>query len=182
MQKKKKIFGKKQILIAALCVVLGLAVWLNMEYSAQNGGLTLTTESADKNLGDTKFVNATVENETADQNYFENAKKERQTAREDAVKLIQEALSKTDITEEERATKLEELSATATAVSKEADIDTALAAKNFKKVMAMISGQKCTVIVQVDGELLSSQTLQIQDVVTSIAGIKLEDIKIVTVK
>lgn len=180
MQKKKKIFGKKQIIIAALCVVLGLAVWLNMEYSAQNGGLSLTTESAEKNLGDTKFVNADVQDDGA--SYFENAQKERQTAREDAIKLIQEALSKTDITEEERAAKLEELSATATAVTKEADIETALKAKNFKKVMAMISGQKCTVIVQTDGELLSSQTLQIQDAVSSVAGIKLEDLKIVTVK
>ena len=45
----------------------------------------------------------------------------------------------------------------------------------------MINGENATVIVRSDG-VNSSQTLQIQDAVTSISGVKLENIKIVTVK
>ena len=181
--KKGKIFGKKQLLLAVMVLALGGAIWLNMEYSANSGGFTNTVSNSNKNLGDTKFVatNEVVETSAKVDDYFETAKKDRETSRNDAVKLIEETLKSSDITTEQKQKAMTELTAAAKAVTQEADIETELTAKGFKKVLCMISGEKATVIVKSDG-ITSAQTLQIQDAVTSKSSITLENIKIVSVK
>ena len=181
--KKSKIFGKRQLVLALMVVALGGAIWLNMEYSTTNGGFKNTVSNEDKNLGDTKFVatDETVETAASADDYFTTAKKDRETARTEAIKLIEDTLKKSEISETEKKDAMLKLTKAAEAVTKEADIETALKAKDFKSVLVMINDDKATVIVKSDG-LVSSQTLQIQDAVTSIGGISLENIKIVTVK
>lgn len=181
--KKGKIFGKKQLLLAVMVLALGGAIWLNMEYSATSGGFTGTVSTENKNLGDTKFVatDEAVETAATVDNYFETAKKERETARNDALKLVEETLKSSDVTNEQKSAAMAELTAAAKAVTQEADIETELKSKGFKEVLCMINGEKATVIVKTDG-INSSQTLQIQDAVTSKSGVSLENIKIVTVK
>jgi len=181
--KKGKIFGKKQLLLAIMVLALGGAIWLNMEYSATSGGFTNTVSNSNKNLGDTKFVatDEAVETSGKVEDYFATAKKDRETARNDAVKLIEETLKSTEITDEQKKNAMLELTAAAKAVTQEADIETELVAKGFKQVLCMISGEKATVIVKSNG-VTSAQTLQIQDAVTSKSGVTLENIKIVTVK
>ena len=184
--KKGKVFGKKQLIIAVMVVALGGAIWLNMEYSSQNGGFTNNiTSSTDKNLGDTKYVgtdNAIETNAPAEDDYFETAKKDRETARTDAVKLIEESLKNAKITDEEKSAAMAKLTAAAKAVEQEANIETTLKAKGFKDVLCIISDKNATVIVRSDDGLISSETLQIQDAVTSGSDVTLENIKIVTEK
>lgn len=181
--KKGKIFGKKQLLLVIMVLALGGAIWLNMEYSATNGGFTDVVSNENKNLGDTKFVatDEAVETGAKVDTYFADAKKERENSRNDALKLIEETLKSTDVTDAQKTAAMGELTAAAKAVTKEADIETELKSKGFKEVLCMINGENATVIVRSDG-VNSSQTLQIQDAVTSISGVKLENIKIVTVK
>lgn len=181
--KKGKIFGKKQLLLAVMVLALGGAIWLNMEYSATSGGFTNTVSNSNKNLGDTKFVatDEVVETSAKVDDYFETAKKDRETSRNDALKLIEETLKSTEITDAQKQEAMNELTKAAKAVTQEADIETELVAKGFSKVLCMINGEKATVIVKSEG-VTSAQTLQIQDSVTSKSNISLENIKIVTVK
>ena len=76
---------------------------------------------------------------------------------------------------------MEKLTSAAKAITQEADIETELKAKGFDEVLAMINDQNATIIVRSDG-LSSSDTLKIQDAVVQKADIKLENIKIITVK
>mgnify|MGYP003434890052 CR=1 FL=1 len=63
-------------------------------------------------------------------------------------------------------------------MEKEASIETLIKAKGFEKVVAVIGDKDVTVIVSAEA-LLPSQTLQIQDAVTSQTEISLQNIKIV---
>lgn len=181
--KKGKIFGKKQLLLAVMVLALGGAIWLNMEYSTTSGGFTNTVSTENKNLGDTKFVlsDEAVETMAGTSDYFTTAKKDRETARNDAVKLIEETLKSTTVTDAQKIDAMAKLTAAAKAVTQEADIEAELIAKGFSKALCMITDSKATVIVKSDG-VTSAQTLQIQDAVTSKSGISLENIKVVTVK
>ena len=181
--KKSKIFGKKQLFLALMVLALGGAIWLNMQYSSTSGGFTAAVSEENKNLGDAKFVSneEAVETNASVTDYFKTAKKEREQKRDDAVKLIEETLKKTEITEAQKTAAMEKLTSAAKAITQEADIETELKAKGFDEVLAMINDQNATIIVRSDG-LSSSDTLKIQDAVVQKANIKLENIKIITVK
>ena len=93
--KKKKIFGAKQVVMAALLAALGGAVWLNMQYSTTAGGFVQST-SSNKNLGDTKYVATVSEGSTvetaASTDYFKTAAADRKNAREEALALLEDTL------------------------------------------------------------------------------------------
>jgi len=181
--KKGKIFGKKQLLLVIMVLALGGAIWLNMEYSATSGGFTNAVSTENKNLGDTKFVatDEAVETMAGESDYFTTAKKDRETARNDALKLIEETLNSTSVTDAQKTEAMAKLTLAAKAVTQEADVEAELIAKGFSKVLCMINDNKATVIVKSNG-ISSSQTLQIQDAVTSKSDVTLENIKIVTIK
>ena len=62
--KKSMIIGKRQMVLAGLVFALAIAVWLNMNYAAKEGGFDLTAESASsKYLGEAEYVGASVEGE-----------------------------------------------------------------------------------------------------------------------
>lgn len=184
--KSKSIFGKKQIIMAALLLAVGGAVWLNMQYSGAAGGFVNTSNTSSvKNLGDTKYV-GTVEDTSAietsaEQDFFAISAAERKNAREDAILLLEETISKvsSDKTAKQKAT--EEMTAIAKRMEQEASIETLIKAKGFEKVVVVIGDDNVNVIVKKD-ELLPSQILQIQDAVTSQTKISLEKIKIVNKK
>jgi len=184
--KKKKIFGAKHIIAAALLLALSGAVWLNMQYSTAAGGFVSTKDtSKDKNLGDTKYV-ANVSESSAIQtaataDYFSEAKADRKKSREEALALLEETLESPDIDNAAKAEATEKMTIIAERIEKEAAIETLIKAKGFEKVVVVISDNNITVIVLAD-ELLPSQILQIQDAVTSQTEISLENIKIVNKK
>ena len=182
--KKKKIFGAKQVVLAALLAALGGAVWLNMQYSTVAGGFVQST-SSNKNLGDTKYV-ATVSDSSALQtaastDYFKTATADRKAAREEALALLEDTLKSADLDSVAKAAATDKMALIAERMEKEAAIETLIKAKGFEKAVAVIGDDNVTVIVSAE-ELLPSQTLQIQDAVTSQTEISLQNIKIVNKK
>lgn len=182
--KKKKIFGAKQVIMAALLAALGGAVWLNMQYSTTAGGF-VQNPSSNKNLGDTKYV-ATVSDgsalETAaSTDYFKTAMADRKNAREEALALLEDTLNNVDSDSQAKADATEKMTIIAERMQTEADIETLVKAKGFEKAVAVMGDDSITVIVSAE-ELLPSQILQIQDAVTSQTEISLENIKIVNKK
>lgn len=182
--KKKKIFGAKQVVMAALLAALGGAVWLNMQYSTAAGGFVQST-SSNKNLGDTKYVATVSEGSTvetaASTDYFKSAAADRKNAREEALALLEDTLKNIDSDSAAKADATEKMSIIAQRMEREAAIETLIKAKGFEKVIAVIGDNGVTVIVSAE-ELLPSQILQIQDAVTSQTEISLENIKIVNKK
>lgn len=182
--KKKKIFGTKQVITALLLAALGGAVWLNMQFGATSGGF-VTANSSNKNLGDTKYVGTVSDTpamETAaTTDYFKTAAAERKAAREEALNLLEETIESLDSDKEAKSAASEKMAVIAERMEKEAAIETLIKAKGFEKVITIIGDKDVTVIVSAEA-LLPSQTLQIQDAVTSQTEISLQNIKIVSKK
>ncbi len=182
--KKKKIFGKKQVVMAGLVVALAGAVWLNMQYSSDAGGFVGNEPTSSiKNLGDTQYVmNETTEkSDTGEADYFTTAKSERESSRKEAVSLLKETVDNVKSSDEAKKQAEEKINEIALRIEKESSIETLIKSKGFEEAVVIISDESVTVIVKGE-ELLASQTLQIQDAVLSQTEISLEKIKIVAVK
>ena len=188
--KKKKIFGKKQVLMAGLMLALAGAVWLNMEYSSGAGGFVGTTNNtssaADKNFGDTQYVANQSEDEiaetaTAQADYFTTARSDRKKARDEALAILKETANDVKATQADKTKANERIAQIAGEIEKESAIESLIKAKGFQEAVAVIGEDNITVIVKSE-ELLASQTLQIQDAVVSQTDFSLEKIKIVAIK
>lgn len=177
--KKGKVFTKGQAAVALMVVALGAAVWLNMKFT---GG--------EKYLGQASYVSGESEPETVetsaktdekDTDYFTTAVSERNAALKEAQELVEETLKSANITEEEKKAALNTTEELAKRVASAQNIESLLKAKGFKKVVAVIGENNVSVVVSSDS-LDNSQTLQIQDIVTSETGVPLSNITIVAVK
>lgn len=188
--KKGVIVGKRQIVLAVLVFALGAAVWLNMKYASSSGGFDITGAlNSSKNLGDAQYVNnpntegqtSSDENTASESEYFRNARQERENSRREAVELIQETISNVKADSQTKENALQKAADIALRIEKEASIESLLKAKGFEESLAIIGDNDVNVVVKGEN-LLSSQTLQIQDVVLSQVDVPLDNIKIVTVK
>ena len=99
--KKTKKFTKAHLTLAIMVIALAAAVGLNMKYSADMGN----SDTSSKYLGQAEYVNASAEEESdqsKESDYFKNLRKERKSARDEALDIIEETLDRTDLTENER--------------------------------------------------------------------------------
>ena len=196
--KKSVIIGKRQFILAGLVVVLGVAVWLNMTLAANGGGLDISAElTSSKYLGEAQLVNNpsaegadTDSSDTASDDALETAagndniisktKKERESARQDEIDLLEENINSAKTKGADATTALERISVLTKRTSDEKAIEGILEAKGYTSAVT-IGDSDVTVMVE-SGELLSNQTMQLKDAVQSTVDVKAENIKIITIK
>ncbi len=181
--KKGKVFSKRHIVSAVLVVCLAGAVWLNMKFSAFN---TVPDNTSSNNLADSQYYDKNTNLGEAIQtggavDKVATARKERNDKRNKTVEQFGELIKQSDTEETAKNDALKQLNLIAERISAEASVETLIKAKGFSDALAVISDENVTVIVPSEG-LLTSETLQIQDAVTSQMKIDLEKIKIIAVK
>ncbi len=179
--KKGKVFSKRHIVTAVLALCLAAAVWLNMKYSSfeppiSDGGNTGDTQyfDANSNLGEavqTQGSAATIV----------SARKDRNDSRSAALLELKNQIDSAELDENAKTDALKKYGELTQRVTDEASAETVIKTKGFDDALVMISDNGVTVIVPSD-DLVTSETLQIQDAVTSQIQIDLEKIKIITVK
>ncbi len=181
-----KIFGKKQVLLATLIVALGVAVYLNYYFSAkgpavQTGGNT-STASRDA-LGDAQYVNGSATSLPGEDpsDYFTNARKNRESAREEALDLIKDMMNDVKATDDIKKQALAKTEAVAAAIEQESKIESLIKAKGFEDCVVFIEDENCNVVVKAES-LQPQQTLQITEIVTAQSNIVAQNIKISNVK
>ncbi len=188
--KKGKIFGKKQIALAAMVVALAGAVWLNMKYSTEAGGFAVPEDDSAPTasyLGEATYVNGEADKDAqetaakADADYFTTARKDRNSTRSDAISELEETVSDAKTKDSVKTAAVEKITELATRMDTEASIESLLKAKGFSDVLAIIGDSDINIVVKTD-ELLESETIQIQDIATSQSGLALDKVKIITVK
>lgn len=199
--KKGSIIGKRQIVLAVLVAALGVAVWLNMKFASTDGGFDITGAlNSSKYLGDAQYVGnpsvdqsggetaptgedgeSTLPTSGSQEDYFTNARKDRENTRKEALELLQDTLTdvKSDSAAKEKA--VEKAAEIAARMDKETSIENLLKAKGFADAVVMIGDSDVNVVVKAE-ELVTSQTMQIQDAVQSQTKVELNNIKIVSVK
>jgi stage III sporulation protein AH len=185
------IFGKKQIMLAVLVVTLGIAVYLNYYFSTQNPITvdTNTSTSSSKNLGDAKFVDnpstettgktGTVNEDPSD--YFVQARKNRESVRQEAIDIIRDLMNDAKATQETQEKALATAASIAAAVEQEGKIESLIKAKGFKDCIAFIEDDKCNIVVRAS-DLNEAEALQITEIVTAQSKVVAQNVKIVTVK
>ena len=186
---------KRNIVLAALILALGSAVYINWRYTAENSPLQAvggTGSSYAPQLGDVLYVNGEVQSQlTSDSGGISSAQSEnkkfseatlsRQLARDEAVELLKEILASAEHSEAAKKEAVAQAAAIAAAIEREAKIESLLKAKGYENCLAFIDGNKANILVESDG-LLPNETITIKDIVYNQSGISFADIVIVEVK
>ncbi len=182
-KKRGKVLGKRQVLVSVMALALGLAVWLNMKYASDSSGFKTAANSSA--LGEAQFVSeegsAIAVETAAGEDYFAKTRSEREDTRNEAIDTLKDTAKSAKGGEDEKTAATEQLAIITKRMEDEAAIETLVKAKGFKDAVAVIGDNGISVIVKSD-KLLQSETLQIQDIVTSQTGENLEKIKIIAVK
>jgi len=180
------LFGKRHLLLAVLAVTLGVAVYLNWEFSRQDTdlavGTSISAASSEKTYGEAKYVSGDSEKVLVaeEEGFFEEARFARQAARDEAVESLQKIMSSALTAQEQESTMMTAANIT-DAIEAEANIESLVKAKGFEDCLAIINDDKASIVVKTEG-LQDSEAAQITDIVLSQTNLTAKNIQIVEVK
>jgi len=189
------IIGKRQIILASLVVGLGIAVYLNWQYSNANMDLA-ATEAIEEgtNYGEAQYVDnqgvgeagiigddqAQVAVTTDEETFFVEAKLSRQKARDKAVETLATMLSDASLDAQQKTDLAVRATELAKSIEVEGKIENMIKAKGFAEVMVYYDAERADVIVKTDG-LEAAQVSQIKDIILKESEIAPEKISIVEI-
>lgn len=175
------ILRKRQLVLALLVACLGGAIYLNYAFESGNGSYDLSSMEVSKNYGESQWVDSPAENIPLDMEYFEEAKLNRETTRDEAVQTLKTMLSDTELSKDQQESLTEDAKLMAKAIETEGKIENLIKAKGFSECMAYYDGESVSVVVKSEG-LEKEQVAQIKDIVIENAGVMAENISIVEVQ
>lgn len=195
-------FLKKKNAVAAMIVLfICVAVYLNWSYTRGIGLDDAVDVGSGKILGEATLTNQTEEGkdkekvsgeekkeaespkETVSDDYFTNARLEKQKARDSALNTLKETTDKDNISQEARDKATASIETLATGAVAESRIETLVKAKGFADCVALINEESVNVIVKVpEGGLTASDSSKIRDIVVAETSVKPSQIKIVEIQ
>jgi stage III sporulation protein AH len=159
------VINRRHIILAALVVALGLAIFLN--YKLSDGGITTTAKNTKGNLGDTSYVtNQKVSSTKSDA--FATARLTRSQDKDEAEQVWKSVTSTSSSTKQERAEAYNAISQIANNITTEGQIETLVKAKGFAECVCIIDKNgSCSVVVKskTSSGLSASDSAQIFDIV-----------------
>lgn len=173
------ILGKKQIILASLVVILGIAVYLNWQYAKSGEDFAVTgklNNTSSKNIGDAQFVD---NNTTKD--YFAKANLDKQQARDKSIETVTNILKDANLSKEEKDQATKEASVITKNMEIETTSENLIKAKGFEQCIVYLDSDKANVVVKTEG-LISEQAAQIKEIILSQSKIKAENLTITEVK
>ena len=184
---------KKNMVAAAVLVTVCAGIYVNWFYTEQaataqlEGTLDVEKVMSDDALvlsEDMEAISAGEEVDTTASDYFAAVRLSRQQARDNAVNLLQEAMSYEDVEtgskDVESAMELEQIIQTALS---EAQIESLIIAKGYADCVAYMSGEGISVAVaSPEGGLQQADVAVIADIVMTQSDYSLEDIRVVEVQ
>ena len=168
--------AKRNIIIAAVLVLVCAAVYLNWSYNASD-------ESEPVDAADDANGAQTVGTQDSTDDYFAQARLTRQTSRDEALGLLETAAASEGASQETIDASMDAIAAMATWSMQETQIENLLLAKNFADAVVYISSDGVTVAVPAPVEgLNSAEVAQITETVIGETGCTAEDIRVIEVK
>jgi len=162
--------GKRNLIIACSVFLIGIAVllnWVLFAGAASSDGY----DGYDQPSGNVTPPSDTGDSTTdATNTYFSATQISRQKARDEALEVLQAVVDNVDSSEEAKAEALAGISTIAEEIQKEANIESLLKAKGFEECVAVLNGDKITVVVSAD-TLQPAQLAQINAAVYEQTGI-----------
>ena len=177
---------KKHILVSALVLALGAAVYLNWQFS---GSPVLSPAS--KELGAVTYVSKdtaatadewqpTSKSSLTPRDKIAKARTERSQAQDKALDEAKNMVTLSDSSDDAKEEAVEQAGAIEKRILSQSNIENILAAKGFNECLCYVSDSGCTVTVLSD-DLKKSSPLIIKDVVMSQLDIPFSNIVIVDV-
>ncbi|HAS78252.1 MAG TPA: stage III sporulation protein AH [Ruminococcus sp.] len=195
MKKPNIIIGKKQIILACLTMMLGIAVYVNYVLSdneplvGENLSVQSPDDMANADYGDSKFVN----NEPSDSqdsesvgavsadDYFAQARIDKTTGRDNAIQTLQAVIGGGDITEDEMVAKALEAVELSNFTENESKMESLIKAQGFEDCVVYLEKDSAKVVVKTEG-LEAGQAAAIKDIILSISSVPAENIRIFEVR
>lgn len=181
MKKLNLIIGKKQIILACLTLILGIAVYMNYALASKGeeditaqDTMAESTEAA--NYGDVAFVSSEGESD-----YFAQVRLTRMTSRDEAVETLSAILNGGDLSDEETAAYTNEAVTLSKLSESEGRIESLIKAQGFDDCVVYLNGSTANIVVRTDG-LVSEEAAQIKDILLTEVTIPAENIRIFEVK
>lgn len=178
---------KRHIVLAALVLALGAAVFINWQFSDSGSSLI---HKASKELGAATYVNADTSSDdevanvskqtTKADEYFAKAATERQQAYDSAVETAKETLKLADSSDEAKTQAVEQLNKLEDNLVIQSNIESLLKGKGLSNCLCLIGEDSCTVCVLKE-ELVDDTPLIIKDAVLSQMDIDFNSITIIDV-
>jgi len=197
-------YGKRQLILASLVLALGAAVYLNWQLTDSGVKTDNAAENEYETLGAAQLVNSSyVEtiSDDADPEIMEvtgalpetnmdeaesidtlatlsDARMTRQTARDEAVELLEDILEDAQADTAVKEAAISEASVIAQNILKETNVESLIQAKGFTECVAFINGDACTVVV--NGDMENEQNaLIVREIAVTETGLLPEKIKII---
>jgi stage III sporulation protein AH len=181
---------KKNLVAAAILVTVCAGIYVNWRYTENQAAANLTdTLDTEKVMSDDSLVlsedmaaiSAGEDVATTSTDYFAAVRLSRQQARDNAVNLLQEAMSYNESSKEaESAVELDQIVQTAL---NEAQIESLVIAKGYADCVAYMSGEGISIAVaSPEGGLQREDVAVIADIVMAQSDYSLNDIRVVEVQ
>lgn len=182
VEKKKK--RKFLTSVTAFVLILGVGIVGNWYY--QNSDVSSTIQplidsAAEKTLGKAELVDAQATTTVKTENdYFVNARMERQIARDASLEKLQAIIENTQETDQARVGASENIARISNFISIENKIETLVCAKGVDNCIAIINEEGSRVDIIVDVENLDDTIImQIKDIATSQLDCGFENVSII---
>lgn len=188
------IIGKRQIILASLVLGLGIAVYLNWQYTntSVEPPITETVGGDSTEYGQAQYVDENMTDVTdeqaetvdaqaeADEAFFAEAKLSRQQARDEAADTLAVMLQDASLTAEQKTDLTAQATDLANSIEVEGKIENMIKAKGFDEVMVYYDTERADVILKTAG-LAPEEASQIKDIILKETAIDAENISIIEV-
>jgi len=171
-----KKMGTKTLIAAGAVLVLGCAVALSLILGGGDGSMVDQKNKLAVDLTSDGAGEVLQPNEVKD--YFATIALQRDQARDEAMAVLKTVTESETALEEAKQAALTDINKIAADIEREANIETLVMSKGFEQCIAVISDNKCNIIVQTNG-LLPGQLAQIAEIVYEQTGIVPENLKII---
>lgn len=161
---------KKQLILAALAVVIGVAGYYNAGKTGKEA-----KETGQKYLGEAQLVNSDKVSETTD--FFTQARIDREAGRSRSIETFNALISNESTDSEAKETAQQGVLQLAKNTETETAIENLLRAKGFDDAVCYINNDMANVVVKTQ-VLDSANAAKISEIVTEQSGISQDKIKI----
>lgn len=152
VKKNMKKFGAKNAVVVLSLLLIAAAVYINWTiFGAPN-------DTAEPISGNAPPSGEVVED------YFAASSLERKQARDEAIEVLKNVAQDEKAQEEAKTQALEDIAVIADNIELESNIETLIKAKGFEECVAVINGDKASVVVKSDG-LLPNELSQILEII-----------------
>ena len=176
------ILRRKEIVAAALVVLIGMAGYLNWSYQD-----TLRVEDgesyieAGKKLGEAQLVSVDKNEEKASTDYFENAKLEQQTSRAKSLEILNQTAENEKFDKEIRKKAQEQILNIAGLSEKETAVENIAKAKGYHNICVFVNEDTVNITVKQDN-FSEADVIKLREIAQEQIKISSNKIKVVEIK